>query len=183
MVRMLTKLRGRAISCVCLVVLLLLSAGTPLHGQRTEDGPPRWFDSFYSNVRKLVRRYYPQATSHLLANNIHFEYDTRVFVVHKPLKNGRWQDTWEQRGPKKGGILGEIEFRRGRYVLCVAARKAMPAGRRGLDGPAWAVAPDQPPDLRQAAPADLGPLAPRDALFFFPSRRYSCVCTVRSTRP
>ena len=112
---MLTKLRGRAISCVCLVVLLLLSAGTPLHGQRTEGGSPQWFDSFYSNVRKLVRRYYPQATSHLLANKIHFEYDTRVFVVHEPSKNGQWQDPWEQRGPKRHGILGEIEFRRGRY--------------------------------------------------------------------
>ena len=115
MVRMLTKPRGRAVSCVGPVVLLLLSAEIPLHGQRTEDGIPRWFDSFYSDVRQLVRRYYPQATSHLLANNIHFEYDTRVFVVHEPLKNGRWQDPWEQRGPKKDGILGEIEFRRGRY--------------------------------------------------------------------
>ena len=113
---MLTKRWGRAIACVCPVVLLLLSAWTPLHGQPTEEGPPRWFDSFYSNVRNLVRRYYPQATSHLLANKIHFEHETRVFVVHEPLKNGRWQDPWEQRGPKKDGILGEIEFRRGRYA-------------------------------------------------------------------
>ena len=112
---MLTKLRAGARSCVCPVVLLVLSACTPLHSQRIEGGPPQWFGSFYSNVRRLVRRYYPQATSHRLANKIHFEYDTRLFVVHEPIKNGRWQDPGEQRGPKKDGILSQIEFRRGRY--------------------------------------------------------------------
>ena len=62
-----------------------------------------------------MKRYYAQATSHLPANKIHFEYHTRVFVVHESFKNGPWQDPREQRGAKKHGILGEIEFRRGRY--------------------------------------------------------------------
>ena len=86
-----------------------------MHSQPVEGGPPQWFGSFNSHVRRLVRRHYPQATSHVLGNKIHFEYDTRLFIVHEPLKNGRWQDPWEQRGPKKDGILGQIEFRRGRY--------------------------------------------------------------------
>ena len=33
-----------------------------------------------------------------------------------PLKTGEWQDPWEERGPKKGGILGDIELRDGQYV-------------------------------------------------------------------
>ena len=51
----------------------------------------------------------------------------------------------------------------GRYRPVCTARKAMPAGCRGLDGPALAVAPDQPRDLR-AAPA-LGQIAARRLCF------------------
>ena len=70
---------------------------------------------FYSELRGLVRRHYPHATSHLLKDTIHFEHDTRVFIVHEPLKTGEWQDPWEERGPKPGGILCDLELRKGKY--------------------------------------------------------------------
>lgn len=71
--------------------------------------------TIYSNVRGIVRRHYPEATSHLLENKIHFESDTQVFIIHIPLKTGEWQSPREVRGPKMGGILGEIELRNGHY--------------------------------------------------------------------
>jgi hypothetical protein len=70
----------------------------------------------YSSVESIVGRYYPNATSHLLKNKIHFEFNTRLFIIHVPLKTGEWQDPWEERGPKKGGILGTIELRDGEYT-------------------------------------------------------------------
>ncbi len=72
-------------------------------------------DAFYREVRVVVRRYYPEATSHQLGAKLHFEHDTRVFVVHEPLKTGEWQDPWEERGPKSRGIVGDMEVVPGRW--------------------------------------------------------------------
>lgn len=72
-------------------------------------------ERFYRDVRALVRRHYPEATAHRLGEKIHFEHHTRVFVVHEPLKTGEWQDPCEERGPRMGGVLCDMEFRRGRY--------------------------------------------------------------------
>lgn len=69
----------------------------------------------YSDLRTLVNHHYPDATIHWLRNKISFEFNTRVFIIHVPLKTGEWQDPWEQRGPKKGGIYGIIELRDGLY--------------------------------------------------------------------
>jgi hypothetical protein len=49
-------------------------------------------------------------------NKIYFEYNTRLFIIHVALKTGEWQDPWEERGPRKGGILGSIELRDGEYT-------------------------------------------------------------------
>ena len=70
---------------------------------------------FYSSMRPLFRKHYPNATSHQLKNRIHFEHDTRLFIVHEALKTGEWQDPWETRGPKRSGILCEIAGRKGQY--------------------------------------------------------------------
>jgi hypothetical protein len=69
----------------------------------------------YSELRMVVRKYYPKATSHLLKDKIHFEHDTRIFIVHEPTKSGEWQDPWETRGPKPGGILCDMSFQKGPY--------------------------------------------------------------------
>lgn len=70
----------------------------------------------YSELRMLLRQYYPKATSHLLNDKIHYEHDARVFIVHEPSKTGEWQDPWETRGPKRGGILCDIELLKGKYA-------------------------------------------------------------------
>lgn len=69
----------------------------------------------YSELGTLFRRHYPHVTSHVVNDRIHLEHDTRVFIVHEPLKSGEWQDPWETRGPKPGGILCDVELRKGRY--------------------------------------------------------------------
>lgn len=104
-----------AIACLCLGAALVVGA------QSQDDQPlqdPR-LKKIYSNARRILKRHYPEATSHLLKNKIHFESDTRLFIIHVPLKTGEWQDPWEERGPKKGGILGTIELMEGQY--CGAA--------------------------------------------------------------
>jgi len=73
------------------------------------------FKGFYSELKTLFRKHYPQSTSHLFKDSVHFESDTRVLVVHEETMNGDWQDPWETRGPKPGGILGEIRFMKGNY--------------------------------------------------------------------
>jgi hypothetical protein len=100
-----------------LPIVLFISAliAAPAGGADEEPLQNPALKRFYSELRTLFRRYYPEATSHLLKDKIHFEYDTRVFIVHEPLKTGEWQDPWETRGPKLGGILCDIELRKGRY--------------------------------------------------------------------
>ncbi|MHC4696703.1 MAG: hypothetical protein ACYTFA_08180 [Planctomycetota bacterium] len=89
---------------------------TTVGAQNAETLQDPRLKQIYSSVRRIVGRHYPEATSHLLKNKIHFEFNTRLFIVHVPLKTGEWQDPWEERGPKKGGVLGTIELRDGRYT-------------------------------------------------------------------
>ena len=76
---------------------------------------PPDINGLYSQVRQIVRRHYPEATFHQLNDKIYFEHDTRIFVIHEPLKTGEWQAPSEERGPKIHGILGDIEIRPGKY--------------------------------------------------------------------
>jgi hypothetical protein len=100
-----------ATACLCLCAALLAGA----QSQDDESFQSPKLKEIYSNTREILRRHYPEATSHLLKNKIHFESDTRLFIIHVPLKTGQWQDPWEERGPKKGGILGTIELKEGGY--------------------------------------------------------------------
>src|SRR5262245_54311181 len=69
----------------------------------------------YAELDALFRRYYPNVTSETRNDTIHFEFNTRVFSVHEPLKTGEWQDARDVRGPNRGGIRCEISVRNGRY--------------------------------------------------------------------
>ncbi len=104
---------------VCGVVLcaLLLEVAPATPGEEAERSASKTFDveRFYRDVRQLVRRHYPEATAHRLANKIHFEHDTRIFIIHEALMTGEWQDPREERGPKKGGVHCDIQYRPGRY--------------------------------------------------------------------
>jgi hypothetical protein len=76
--------------------------------------PPKCdITALYQKVSLLVRHYYPDAACQMLDGRIHFEYKTRVFLVHEALKTGEWQDPIEELGPQKGGIVGDIELREG----------------------------------------------------------------------
>src|SRR5207244_7309739 len=44
-----------------------------------------------------------------------FEFNTRKFWIHDPHLNGEWQDAHEEIGPRKGGIVGLLEWRDGPY--------------------------------------------------------------------
>jgi hypothetical protein len=83
--------------------------------QKTNSAKLPRLTAFYSEVRNLVHSYYPKATSHLLKDKIHFEDNTRIFIVHLPDMGGEWQDPVEERGPKKRGILCEMGLRPGEY--------------------------------------------------------------------
>ena len=68
-----------------------------------------------SRLRPVLQRYYPTARSQVRGNLLEFEHETRVFLVHIPLKTGEWQEAREIRGPNHGGILCTIDLRDGRY--------------------------------------------------------------------
>jgi len=70
----------------------------------------------YTNIRQLVRQHYPKAQFCLNGRTIHFEYNTRLFMIHEALLTGEWQDAFEERGPQKGGIFCDMELRQGRYA-------------------------------------------------------------------
>ena len=71
-----------------------------------------------------------------------------------------------QRRPRQP-LVGGIGCRQQGDILGrVAPRKAMPTELRRLHHPLLSVAADQPRDLRPAAPADLGQIAPHDPLVF-----------------
>ena len=70
---------------------------------------------FASAVEALVHQYYPDAQVHTTDQAIEFEYKTREFMIHLPSKDGQWQDAHAMKGPDRGGILGVIEVRSGRY--------------------------------------------------------------------
>ncbi len=83
------------------------------------DDPPaqeQTIKRLYPELDRLFRRYYPNVESRVAGDAIHFAYKTRVFLVHEPLKTGEWQDAREIEGPDRGGILCDIESRKGPYA-------------------------------------------------------------------
>ena len=87
----------------------------PIFAEEETLQDPRLKD-IYREIRTLVKRFYPEAATYLLKNKIQFEFNTRPYIIHVALKTGEWQDPWEERGPKKDGILGTIEIRKGQYM-------------------------------------------------------------------
>lgn len=102
--------RFTLLSIICLACLTL-----PTTGADDEALQNSALKKFYAELRTLFRRHYPKATSHLLRDKVHFEHDTRVFIVHGAQMTGEWQDPRETRGPKPGGILCDITLQKGRY--------------------------------------------------------------------
>lgn len=68
-----------------------------------------------SRLSPIFQRYYPGTRSRIDGDRVVFEHDTRVFLIHVPLKTGEWQEAREIEGPNPDGILCTIELREGRY--------------------------------------------------------------------
>ena len=102
-------------SSVLIAALLPMVLVLPARGADEDALQNPALKRLYSDFRILFRKHYPAMTSHLL-KDVHFESDTRVFIVHEPLRTGEWQDPWATRGPKRGGILCEMSLRKGRYL-------------------------------------------------------------------
>jgi hypothetical protein len=99
--------------------LVLVLVTLPAEAQASQSGETPLqnpaLKPLYAELRALFLKHYPKVTSHLLGDKIHFEHDTRVFIVHEPQKTGEWQDPWETRGPKPGGILCDMTLHKGPY--------------------------------------------------------------------
>src|SRR5262245_59266843 len=102
-----TLLRSDMMAACCL--LALAGGATP------QEPPKPDLKPLLEPVRKVVHKYYPKAQVTLKDDTIHFEFNTRKFMIHDPTLTGEWQDAYEEPGPQKGGIYGDIEFRPGEY--------------------------------------------------------------------
>ena len=102
-----------------LCCLLAVAGRTAAH-----DAPRPDLNPLLEQVRALVVKYYPKATVNLKDQAIHFEFNTRKFLIHEPLLTGEWQDAREETGPQKGGIYGDIELRAGEYGGMAVAPQA-----------------------------------------------------------
>jgi len=79
------------------------------------DAPKPDLQPLLENVRKLVENHYPMAKVTLKDQTIHFEFNTRKYMIHEPLLTGEWQDAHVELGPQKSGIFGDIEICAGEY--------------------------------------------------------------------
>jgi ribosomal protein L7/L12 len=89
--------------------LIALTAGLA----RAQDGSPKVapdLNGFHVAVREVVLRHYPHATTHVVGDTIHFEHDTRIFLVHHQSKTGEWEEARPERGPKAGGVHCDIHL-------------------------------------------------------------------------
>ena len=92
---------------------LVLIAVVALSGHMAvaQDSDPRKFDTsgLFHEVKSIVHRYYPEATGTINQyNEISFEHETQMFMVHFPTKTGEWQNPSEVKGPKREGIFVSI---------------------------------------------------------------------------
>jgi hypothetical protein len=81
-------------------------------GGSAED---RLLERLFAATKALVLKYYPDAQTELTGHTIHFEVRTRRFMIHEPLRTGDWQDAREIVGPQRGGVIGNMELRSGKY--------------------------------------------------------------------
>jgi len=88
------------------------------------SGEDHRLDRLYSMTTTLVLKYYPDAKTELTQQTIHFESRTRRFMVHEQLKTGEWQDAHETIGPQRGGVVGNMELRSGKYLGAAAVPQA-----------------------------------------------------------
>jgi len=90
-------------------------------GRARASDEDRVLERLYAMIAALVLKYYPDAKTDLTKRTIRFEAHVRRFMIHEQLKTGEWQDAHEMIGPQRGGVVGNIELRDGRYLGAAAA--------------------------------------------------------------
>jgi hypothetical protein len=98
-------------------VVLALCCPLAVAGRTAADAAPKPdLKPLLAEVRKLVEKHYPKAEVTLKDQTIHFEFNTRKFMIHELTRLGdQWQDAREEPGPQPGGIHGDIQLRQGEY--------------------------------------------------------------------
>lgn len=66
-------------------------------------------------LKRIVLKHYPKAVFEVKENTLHFEFNTRKFMIHEALLTGEWQDAFEEIGPQKSGIFGTVTVQSGPY--------------------------------------------------------------------
>ena len=89
-------------------------------GRARASDDERVLERLSGMITALVRKYYPDAKTDLTKRTIHFEAHVRRFMIHEQLKTGEWQDAHEMIGPQRGGVVGNIELRNGKYLGAAA---------------------------------------------------------------
>jgi hypothetical protein len=92
----------------------ILEPHSPAFSQESQAALPT-LQRLHSVLGPVFQRHFPQATSTVTAEGVHFEADTRAFLIHLPLLTGAWQEAREIKGPNRNGILCDIRMVRGKY--------------------------------------------------------------------
>jgi hypothetical protein len=93
------------------IFFLILISNSRAGGSTVEYSLKR----FYNQLYIIVTRYFPQASFYKLNHQIHFEFNTRIFLIHYTSHTGEWGNPVEERGPNKGGIYCDITLLPGKY--------------------------------------------------------------------
>jgi hypothetical protein len=77
-------------------VVLVLGCLLAVAGRTgADDAPKPDLKPLLKEVRKVIEKHYPKATVTLKDQTIHFEFNTRKFMIHEPTLTGEWQDARE----------------------------------------------------------------------------------------
>lgn len=98
-----------------LLVLVLGGFFMTIGRTLADDEPKPDLKPLLAEMRKLVQKHYPKGKVTFKDGTLHFEFNTRKYMIHEPLLTGEWQDAHEEVGPQKSGIYGDIEIRQGQY--------------------------------------------------------------------
>ncbi|MFC2156579.1 hypothetical protein ACFLT9_01950 [Acidobacteriota bacterium] len=115
------------------IVVLPLFCFFPLSGQeydkkdQLDSNLPDLMD-FSRELKELVLKYYPKADISETDISLKFEYETREFTVHAPLKTGGWSEIAHKvKGPRnvvyneessqrESGIVGTVSLEPQQYI-------------------------------------------------------------------
>jgi len=85
-----------------------------MHGHAANAPETRLPKRLHAEFQKLFERYYPKATVRTNDLAVVFDDNTQLFTVPRAGKAGSLPPV-EQLGPKRGGILCDVDYRLGKY--------------------------------------------------------------------